>query len=104
MWPVGFLYRLTSVDLFCACILELCSTKVESFVLIELSCSVDFALQFGKAWKRIFIGREFCNTFVLIRQWSLFVCEESSTNQSELSFRPTVYKLQAHSRLFLEPE
>ena len=37
------------------------------FVLVGSSYSVDFALQFGKAWNRIFVDREFCNTFVLIR-------------------------------------
>ena len=35
-------------------------------MLIESSCSVDFALQCGKAWNRNFVGRDFCNTFVLI--------------------------------------
>ena len=59
------------LNLFCANVLELCSTEVESFVLIESSYSVDFALQFGKAWNRIFVGREFCNTFVLIRDSGL---------------------------------
>ena len=59
------------LNLFCASVLELCSTEVESFVLIESSYSVDFALQFGKAWKRIFVGRDFCNTFVLIRDSGL---------------------------------
>ena len=32
------------LNLFCANVLELCSTEVESFLLIESSYSVDFAL------------------------------------------------------------
>ena len=59
------------LNLFCASVLELCFTKVKSFVLIESSYSVDFALQFGKAWNRNFVGRDFCNTFVLIRDSGL---------------------------------
>ena len=59
------------LNLFCASVLELCSTEVESFVLIQSSYSVDFALQFGKPWNRIFVGRDFCNTFVLIRDSGL---------------------------------
>ena len=79
-------------ELSCASVLELCSTDVESFVLIESSYSVDFALQFGKAWNRIFVGREFCNTFVLIRDsgFCLSVKKSLQRNQSELSFKPTV--------------
>ena len=59
------------LNLFCASGWELCSTEVELFVLIETSYSADFALQFGKAWNRSFIGRDFCNTFVLIRDSGL---------------------------------
>ena len=59
------------LNLFCARVLELCSTEVELFVLIKSSCSVDFALHFGKAWNKIFVGRDFCNTFVLIRDSGL---------------------------------
>ena len=50
--------------LFCASVSELCSTEVELFVLIKSSYSINFFLQFGKAWNRIFVGREFYNTFV----------------------------------------
>ena len=46
------------LHLFCACVLELCSTEVELFVLVESSYSVDFALQFGKTRKRIFVSCE----------------------------------------------
>ena len=61
--------------------LELCSTEVKSFVFIESSYSVDFALQFGKAWNRSFVGCEFCNTFVLIIETVVSDCceKESST-------------------------
>ena len=41
------------LNLFCASVLELCSTEIELFVLIESSYCVDFSLQFGKAWNRI---------------------------------------------------
>ena len=47
------------LNLFCASVLELYSTNIEPFVLIESSCSVDFALQFGKTWNRNFVGRDF---------------------------------------------
>ena len=40
-------------------------------MLIESSYSVDFALQFTKAWNRNFVGRDFCNTFVCIRDSGL---------------------------------
>ena len=59
------------LKLFCASVLELCSTEVESFVLIESSYSVDFALPCGIAWNRNFVGHDFCNTFVLIRDSGL---------------------------------
>ena len=38
---------------------QFCSTEVELFVFIKSSYSVDIALQFGKAWNRSFVGREF---------------------------------------------
>ena len=66
------------LNLLCASILELCSTEVESFVLIESSYSVNFAFQFGKAWNRIFVGHEFCNTFVLIRDSGLCLSVKKS--------------------------
>ena len=61
------LYCLTMLNLFCANGWELCFTEEELFVLIESSYSVEFALRFGKAWNRSFVGRDLCNTFVLIR-------------------------------------
>ena len=70
-WPVRFCIGRRVLNLFCASILKLCSTEVELFVLIESSYSVDFALQFGKAWNRSFVGCDFCNTFVLIRDSGL---------------------------------
>ena len=44
----------------------------------ESSCSVDFALQCGKVWNKNFIGREFCNTFVLIRDSGLCLFAKKS--------------------------
>ena len=68
--------------------LVLCSTEVRSFVLIESSHSVDFALQFGKAWNRDFVGgRDFCNTFVLIRDSGLFLFVKKSLERINPSFR-----------------
>ena len=55
-------------------------------MLIELSCNVDFVLQFGKAWKRIFVGREFCNTFVLIRDSGLYLFVKKSLQRTNPSF------------------
>ena len=83
MWPVRFCMDWRVLNLFCASVLELCSTEVESFVLIESSYSVDFALQFGKAWNRIFVGREFCNTFVLIRDSGLCLFVKKNSLLSE---------------------
>ena len=65
--PVSFCIGRRVLNLFCASGWEFCSTEVELFVLIESSYSVDFVLQFGKAWNRSFVGRDFCNTFVFIR-------------------------------------
>ena len=59
------------LNLFCASGWQFFSTEVELFVVIELSYSVEFALQFGKAWNRSLVGRNFCNTFVLIRDGGL---------------------------------
>ena len=77
----------TKLIYFCASVLELCSTEIESFVRIELSCGVDFALQFGKkAWKRIFVGREFYNTLVLIRDKGLCMFVEKSLQRITQAF------------------
>ena len=75
------------LNLFCASVLELCSTEVELFVLIESSYSVDFALQFGKAWNRILSVMIFCNTFVLIRDSGLCLFVEKSLQRINPSFR-----------------
>ena len=90
--PVRFCIDLRVLNLLSASVLELCSMEVELFVLIELSCSVDFALQCGKTWKRIFIGREFCNTFILIRDGGLCLSVKKylQRTKSKLSFKPTV--------------
>ena len=66
------------LNLFCASVLELCSTEVELFASVESRYSVDFALQFGKAWNRIFVDREFYNIFVLIRDSGLCLSVKKS--------------------------
>ena len=55
-------------------------------MLTESSYSVDFALQFGKAWNRIFYGREFCNIFVLIRDSGLCLFVKKSLQRINSSF------------------
>ena len=69
--PVSFCIGRRVLNLFCASGWQFCSTEVELFVLIESSYSVDSAVQFGKAWNRSLVGRDFCNTFVLIRDSGL---------------------------------
>ena len=69
--PVSFCIGRRLLNLFCASGWQLYSTEVELFVLIESSYSVDFALQFGKAWNRSLVGHDFCNTFVVIRDGGL---------------------------------
>ena len=39
--------------------------------LIEKDNEKKTTREFGKAWKRIFVGRKFCNAFVLIRDSGL---------------------------------
>ena len=75
------------LNLFCASVLELCFTEVQSFVLIESSYSSDFALQCGKAWNRVFVGRDFCNTFFLIRDSGLCLFVKKSLQRINPSFR-----------------
>ena len=72
------------LKLFCA---SAFGVEVESFVLIESSYSADFALQCGKAWNRNFVGRDFCNTFVLIRDGGLCLFVEKSLQRINPSFR-----------------
>ena len=56
-------------------------------MLIESSYSVDFALQFGKAWNRSFVDREFCNTLVLIRDSGLCLFVKKSLQRIIPSLR-----------------
>ena len=90
-WTVRFCVSGQLLNLFCASGWELRSTEVELSVLIESSYSVDFALQFGKAWNRGFVGRNFCNTFVLIRDGGL-CCEKESSTKSIRAFVNQLYK------------
>ena len=105
-WPVRFCIGWRVLNLFCASILELCSTEVESFVSIESSYSAEFALQFGKAWKRNFVSREFCNTFVLIGDGGLCLFVKKRLQRTNPSFRLNqLYKnFRLIARLLLEPE
>ena len=75
-------------------------------MLIESSCSVDFALQCGKAWNRNFVGRNVCNTFVLIRDSGLYLFVKKSLQRINSSFRLNqLYKnFRLIARLLLEPE
>ena len=75
------------------------STSVELFVLIESSYSVDFALQFGKAWNRILSVVIFViHSFLLETVVSVCCEEESSTKPIRAFIKLTVQKLQAHSK------
>ena len=69
-------------------------------MLIESSYSVEFALQFGKAWNRSFVGRDFCNTLFLLETVVSVCCEEESSTKSIRAFvKPTVQNLQAQSKI-----
>ena len=94
------------LNLFCASDWELCSTEVELFLLIESSYSVDFALQFGKTWNRNLVGRDFCNTFVLIRDNGLYLSMKKSLQRTNPSFcLNQLYKgFRLIARLLLESE
>ena len=91
-WTVRFCVGGQLLNLFCASGWQLCSTEVELFVLIELSYSVDFALQFGKAWNRSFVGRDFFVIHLLLLKTVVSVCreEESSTKSIRAFVKPTV--------------
>ena len=69
------------LNLFCASVLELCSTEVELFVFIESSYSVDFALQFGKAWNRILSVVIFVIHSFLLETVVSVCCEEASSTK-----------------------
>ena len=43
-------------------------------------------LNFGKAWNRNFVGREFCNTFVLIRDSGFCLCVKKSLQRINPNF------------------
>ena len=103
--PVRFCIGWRVLNYFCASVLELCSTEVESFVLIEQSCSVDFALQLGKAWKRIFLSvvNFVINSFLLETVVSVCCGEESSSNQSELGSNQLYKSSRLIADYFLSP-
>ena len=74
-WTVRFCVSGQLLNLFCASGWQFCSTEVELFVLIESSYSVDFALQFGKAWNRSFVGRDIfaIHLFLIIIVWNFTI-------------------------------
>ena len=78
----GFLDRITvtSVEFICASVLEFCSTKVESFVLIELSRSADFRFAVAERRKEFssIVSRKFYDTFVLVKDSGLCLFAEKS--------------------------
>ena len=79
--------------------LELCSTEIELFLLIKSSYSVDFALQFGKAWNKILsVVISVIHSFLLETVVSVCCEEEFSTKPIRAFVKPTVQKLQAHSK------
>ena len=91
--PLDFCVGGQLLNLFCASGCQFCSTEVELFVLIESSYSVDFALQFGKAWNRSFVGRDIFVIHLLLLETRVSVCcgKESST-KSIRAFVNQLYK------------
>ena len=90
--PVSFCIGCRVLNLFCASGWQFCSTEVELFVLTVSSYSVDFALQFGKAWNRSLVGRDFCVIHLLLLETVVSVCceEESSTKSIRAFVKSTV--------------
>ena len=80
------------LNLVCASGWQFCSTEVELFVLIESSYSVDFALQFGKAWNRNFVGRDFVIHLLLLETVVSVCCEKESSTKSIRAFVNQLYK------------
>ena len=78
------------LNLFCASGWELCSIEVKLFVLIKSSYSIDFALQFGKVWKRISSVVIFVIHSFLLETVVSVCCEESSTKPIRGFVKPTV--------------
>ena len=72
------------LNLFCASVLELCSTEVESFVLISLCSLAKRGIEF------LLVVTFVIHLFLLETVVSVCREEESSTDQSEFSFKPTV--------------
>ena len=71
------------LNLFCANVLEFCSTKVESFVLIELSRRADFGFSVAERRREFssVVSRKFYNAFVLVRDCGLCLFAEESLQQ-----------------------
>ena len=91
-WTVRFCVGGQLLNLFCAGGWQFCSTEVELFVLIESSYSVDFALQFGKAWNRNFVGRDFVIHLLLLETVVSVCCEKESSTKSIRAFVNQLYK------------
>ena len=79
----GFFDRITVINvkfILRRCFFEFCSTKVESFVLIELSRSADFRFAVAKRRREFssVVSPKFENTFVLVRDSGLCLFAEKS--------------------------
>ena len=85
--PVIVLRGLTSVVIVLRQCLEISSMEVELFVLDEINCSVDFALQWQSVEKNFssVVSREFYNTFVLVRDSGLCLFMEKSLRRNNPS-------------------
>ena len=68
------------LNLFSASVLECCYTKIDLFVLIELSCSADFRFAVTERRREFLsvVSRDFYNTFVLVRDNGLCLFAEKS--------------------------
>ena len=71
------------LQLFLRQCLEIGSTEVELFVLHELSCSIDFALQWQSVEENFLsiVSCEFRNTFVVVRDSGLCLIVEKCFRQ-----------------------
>ena len=92
-WTVRFCVGGQLLNLFCASGWQFCPTEVELFVLIESSSSVNFALQFGKAWNRSFVGRDIFVIHLFLLETRVSVCcEKESSTKSIRAFVNQLYK------------
>ena len=77
------------LNLFYASVLEFRSTKIDSFVVIELSRSADFRFAVWQSTEEFssVVIRKFHNKFVLVRDSGLYLFAKESLQRTNPSFR-----------------